>query len=163
MTDLVDVLRFAIDRHGGHTRKDDVTSFVLHPIAVATLLRRHGYSGDVLNAALLHDTIEDTSTTRDEIRELTNDRVADLVWKLTKRRRHRWSDYLERIRGDDEAIAIKLADRICNVRDSLNLKNLDFCRYYLKSTIKNFVPLARGTVFEKEMGEAVRDLIRKVG
>lgn len=123
--DLLAAVAFAADKHRLHKRKDeDASPYINHPIQVAEVLARVGgmTEREVLLAALLHDTIEDTETTREELAERFGPKVAELVVavsddkSLEKQERKRLAiehgPHLSR-----EAKLIKLADRICNARD----------------------------------------------
>ena len=95
-----------------------------HLARVAGTLRRFGVDDPVLLAAAwLHDTVEDTETTIDDIRREFGDDIADLVWRLTdepgknRKERHRLTHI--KIRGRPEAVRVKLADRIANVESAL--------------------------------------------
>jgi (p)ppGpp synthase/HD superfamily hydrolase len=95
-----------------------------HLARVVATLRRFGVDDPVLLAAAwLHDTVEDTEVTEDDIRREFGDDVGDLVWRLTdeaggnRKERHRLTHL--KIRGRPEAVRVKLADRIANVESSL--------------------------------------------
>lgn len=62
-------LKFAARKHRGQYRKDNVSPYINHPIDVADLLARVGgvHDVEVLQAAILHDTVEDTDTSEDEL------------------------------------------------------------------------------------------------
>jgi len=76
---------FGTDRHRHQRRKDEAASpYINHPIALAELLSSAGVSDEVvLLAALLHDTVEDTATTFDELEEHFGKRVAGIVREVT--------------------------------------------------------------------------------
>lgn len=122
---LLAAVHFAAEKHRLQTRKDeDESPYVNHVIQVAEVLARVGgvTDLDVLVAAVLHDTVEDTRTTREELAECFNERVASLVQKvsddktLSKEERKRLAvEHAPEL--PFEAKLIKLADRICNVRD----------------------------------------------
>lgn len=78
-----EALAFAAERHHGQRRDSDFAPFILHPLEVAVLLRNRGYPDDVVAAGLLHDAIEDTDATVDELRERFGARVAELVSALS--------------------------------------------------------------------------------
>ena len=94
--------------------------YIEHPIAVAALLDEHGYGDEVLAAALLHDVVEDSETTLDELREEFGDEVAGLVGALTDDEsidyyRERKAEHRERVAAaDGEALAIYGADKLTN-------------------------------------------------
>lgn len=72
-------IHFAARKHHGHLRissePDKPLPYIVHLFSVALLVAEDGSGDDVVAAALLHDTIEDTQTTREEIAEAFNDRV----------------------------------------------------------------------------------------
>lgn len=129
-SDLGLVLRaaqFAAHKHREQRRKDaGETPYVNHPIALAEVLHSDGGVRDpvTIAAALLHDTIEDTKTTYDELRGAFGDEVADVVMELTdvkflgKRSRKRLQ-VARAGRASDRAKLVKLADKIANLRDLL--------------------------------------------
>ena len=80
-------LAYACQAHAGQTRNSGAgeTPFIEHPIAVAERLAEHGYSEDVLAAALLHDVVEKTDADRDELEDRFDHAVAALVDALTER------------------------------------------------------------------------------
>jgi flavin-binding protein dodecin len=95
-----------------------------HLARVVANLRNYGVTDPVLLAAAwLHDTVEDTATSVEDIRREFGDDVADLVWRLTdepgKNRKERHHLTHVKIRGRPEAVRIKLADRIANVESSI--------------------------------------------
>lgn len=124
-TGLLAALSFAAEKHRQQRRKDSFgTPYINHPIAVAGLLARVGAVDDliVLQAAILHDTIEDTSTTREELDARFGMEVRRLVEELTddkslpKPERKRLQ--IEHARHlSSGAKQIKLADKICNIGD----------------------------------------------
>ena len=124
-TQLLKALAFAADKHRHHRRKDaEASPYINHPIAVATVLAAEGDLTDesTLLAAALHDTVEDTQTTFVEIEEHFGPDVAGLVRELTddkslgKAERKRLQ--IEHARESSTlAKQLKIADKICNVRD----------------------------------------------
>ncbi len=95
--------------------------YVEHPVTVAARLDEHGYRDEVLAAALLHDVVEDSETTLDELRELFGEDVAGLVGALTDDEsidsyRERKVEHRERVAAaQPEAMAIYGADKLTNV------------------------------------------------
>jgi guanosine-3',5'-bis(diphosphate) 3'-pyrophosphohydrolase len=122
---LLRALAFAAHKHRDQRRKDpEASPYINHPIALADVLVNEGAVRDVevLCAALLHDTVEDTATTLQELQEVFGARVARIVaevtddQKLPKAERKRLQ--VERAAGlSPEAKLVKLADKICNLRD----------------------------------------------
>lgn len=85
-TRLERALRRAAEWHAGQTRKGSATPYVTHAFAVAWLLDRFGFDEDVLIAGLLHDAVEDTDATLEEIAAAFGPRVADLVGHCSERK-----------------------------------------------------------------------------
>jgi len=94
--------------------------YVEHPMRVASLLDEHEYRQEVLAAALLHDVVEDSETTLEELRAEFGDEVAGLVGALTDDEsidsyRERKTEHRERVAAaDGEAMAIYGADKLTN-------------------------------------------------
>jgi len=122
---LLRSLAFAAHKHRDQRRKDaEASPYINHPIALAEVLAGEGgvTSAEVLAAALLHDTIEDTATTGDELRREFGARIAAMVEEVTddqalpKAERKRLQ--IEHAAGLSQgAKLVKLADKICNLRD----------------------------------------------
>ena len=116
---------FAFEQHRGQKRleAEGQVDYIVHPLRVAEHLRRLARCEDVevLCAAVLHDTIEDSGTRYDELAEAFGDRVARIVVELTNDSRlpkaERHEDMLRRMATTSpEARLIKLADRYDNLR-----------------------------------------------
>lgn len=122
--DILQALAFAAERHAKQRRKDAAASpYINHPIAVANALATAGIDDPItLCAALLHDTLEDTATTADELRCLFGDAVADVVLELTddkslpKGERKRLQ-IAHAAAKSERARLVKLADKISNLHD----------------------------------------------
>ena len=125
ITLLLKAISFAAHKHKNQRRKDAVASpYINHPIALASVLREEGevVDPDVRASALLHDTIEDTETTHDELRGQFGDEIADIVAEVTDTK---WVEKTVRKRlqiskaatSTQGAKLVKLADKICNLRD----------------------------------------------
>jgi GTP diphosphokinase / guanosine-3',5'-bis(diphosphate) 3'-diphosphatase len=122
---ILAALQFAARKHRDQRRKDlEASPYINHPIALANVLWGEGHVHDpaVICAALLHDTIEDTETTAGEIRNLFGEKVAHIVeevsddMELDKPTRKRLQvEHAPHI--SHEAKLVKLADKICNLRD----------------------------------------------
>jgi (p)ppGpp synthase/HD superfamily hydrolase len=121
---LLDALDFAAERHVQQRRKGhESVPYINHPIRVARILAGADvHDPEILMAALLHDTIEDTSTTADELSERFGGRVAHFVEEVsddkTLRKSERWQRQIERAPGLSEgARQIKIADKLANIAD----------------------------------------------
>lgn len=131
---LLRALTFAAHKHKNQRRKDaDDTPYINHPIQVAHLLSELGGETDIilLVGAVLHDTVEDTQTTPEELRDLFGQEIADLVADVTddkslpKEERKRLQ-ILHASHKSERAKKLKLADKICNVRDILSSPPADW-------------------------------------
>ena len=122
---LMKALAFAAAKHKDQCRKDaNASPYINHPISLANILCNEGHISDidVICGALLHDTIEDTDATADEMEAAFGKRIRDLVMEVTD---DRSLPKLERKRLQvehaphlsDEAKLVKLADKISNLRD----------------------------------------------
>lgn len=111
-------LAFAKHYHNGQFRKSG-ESYVSHPIAVAEMVADYIFKSDVLVAALLHDTVEDTELTLSEIESEFNPRVAQMVERLTRKvdpvtgKKMSAGECLIKAHelGDVESVLIKMIDR----------------------------------------------------
>jgi len=125
---LLQAVSFAAEKHRLQRRKDrDASPYINHPIALASLLTTVGGVDDVvvLQAALLHDTVEDTDTSYEELIQHFGRRVADVVMEVTDdknlEKSRRKALQIEHAPGASlEAALVKLADKICNLRDIVN-------------------------------------------
>lgn len=124
---FVKAVAFAAEKHRNQRRKDaDASPYINHPIALVNVLANEGGVRDetVLIAAVLHDTIEDTETTAQELRGLFGPVVTSVVLEVTddkslekQERKQRQIDHAPHI--SNEAKLVKLADKISNLRDLL--------------------------------------------
>ena len=125
---LLKALAFAADKHRNQRRKDEAASpYINHPIAVSNILCNEGHVTDlnVLCGALLHDTVEDTETTAEELASEFGQEISDIVMEVTDDKslgkQERKQLQIEHARHlSDPAKLIKLADKISNLRDITN-------------------------------------------
>ncbi len=110
--------------HRGQTRKSG-DAYITHPLAVATILAELGMTPSTIAAALLHDTVEDTTYSLEELRRDFGDEIAMLVDGVTKLDKVTYGDaaQAETVRKmvvamarDIRVLVIKLADRLHNAR-----------------------------------------------
>ena len=122
---VLKAVEFAAHKHKNQRRKDASASpYINHPIALARILREEGGADDpaVIAAALLHDTVEDTDTSYQELRGQFGAKVAEMVAEVTDTK---WLQKGARKRlqiskaskASDGARLVKLADKIANLRD----------------------------------------------
>ena len=127
-TIILKATEFAADKHRGQSRKDAAnTPYINHPVAVAHLLSDYAdiRVANVIVAALLHDTVEDTDTTVDDIEELFGRVVRDIVIEVTddkslpsERRKQLQIEHAGSL--SHAARLVKLADKICNLQDIIS-------------------------------------------
>jgi len=134
--------------HDGQMR-DEGTPYILHPIRVATVLSEELalYSCELTCAALLHDVVEDSDVTRDEIEAEFGHTVARIVWLLTKLPEVSLPAYLAAIEqaSDIKAPVVKLCDRLDNLRFLMRSPRAEKKRRYIKTTEQYYLPIAART------------------
>jgi (p)ppGpp synthase/HD superfamily hydrolase len=120
---LYDAIELAARAHHGQVRKGTEIPYLVHPLAVAGILITAGCPEPLVIAGLLHDTLEDTPTTPEDIRSRFGGEVADLVEGLSEpdktaawevRKAHTLA-HLEH-RATEEMLLISLADKLDNIR-----------------------------------------------
>ena len=119
---LLKAIAFAADKHRHQRRKDaEASPYINHPIEVATVLAVEGQVDDdtTLVAAALHDTVEDTETT---FEELLGREVTDLVREVTDdkslgKMERKNLQIKQAAQSSSRAKQLKIADKICNIRD----------------------------------------------
>ena len=136
----LDAMKFANACHEGinQRRKYSGLPYIVHPATVVAILRTIQHTPAMIQAGWLHDTVEDTGVTHDDIRRAFGDEVATLVEMVTdvskksdgNRAARRAIDLRHLENASSEAAAIKLADIIDNTHDIV-LHDPDFARVYL--------------------------------
>jgi len=124
---FVAAVAFAAEKHRTQRRKDAAASpYINHPIALAQVLSAEGGVVDpvVLCAAVLHDTVEDTETTEAELVAAFGPKIAATVLEVTddktlEKPARKEQQVARAAHSSREAQLVKLADKICNVRDIL--------------------------------------------
>jgi (p)ppGpp synthase/HD superfamily hydrolase len=141
--------KFATIKHLGQKRKDS-SPYIIHPIRVAEIIKQHKKShklNELVSAALLHDTLEDTNTSEQELKIAFGSLVVSLVKELTsdkEKSKINKKEYLttKMLNMSSWALAIKLADRLDNVSDLFSCNDEKFKQKYIKDTdyiLKNLV------------------------
>lgn len=131
---ILRALAFAAAKHKDQRRKDAGASpYINHPIALANVLRNEGGINDpkVICAALLHDTIEDTETTEAELRQHFGKAIARIVLEVTDDKtllkpERKLKQIENAAHASRRAKLVKLADKICNLRDILTSPPADW-------------------------------------
>jgi len=157
--ELVDkAVEYAREKHKNQARKDG-SPYIIHPLAVAQIVAEMGLDVDAILGALLHDCIEDTDASHDEIARLFGNSVAELVEGVTKLTRANFSSteqaQMENLRKmfmamskDIRVVLIKIADRLHNMRTmqyQTPEKQIKKCR----ETMDIYAPLAHRLGMQK--------------
>ena len=128
MTVFEEAIAFAVSRHEGMTRKSGRMPYILHPMEAAVIAGTMTDDEEVLAAAVLHDTVEDTATAPEEIERLFGARVAALVASETENkhpeltREESWqirkAESLEKLKNaaDPGVRILWLSDKLSNMR-----------------------------------------------
>ncbi len=155
-------VRFAFEyanEHHGHQLRKSGDPYIIHPIAVAELINELGLDLDSIVAALLHDCIEDTNSTHDEIARLFGLEVANLVDGVTKLTRIQYTSkedaQMENLRKmfmamatDVRVILIKLCDRLHNMR-TLQYQSTPKQKEKALETMEIYAPIAHRLGMQK--------------
>lgn len=128
MKRILQAAHFAALKHSRQRRKNrDATPYINHPIEVAAHLSNVGevVDEDILIAALLHDTIEDTETSKEELEELFGARIAGIVVECTddkslEKAERKRLQIVHAPHRSPEAKMVKIADKTCNLRSILS-------------------------------------------
>lgn len=118
---------FAVNAHRGQLRKGTNTPYILHPMEAAAIVGSMTDDDEVIAAAVLHDTVEDTAATIEEIRERFGDRVAELVAAESENKREdkpaastwkiRKEETIEHLKTAPKEVKIlTLGDKLSNIR-----------------------------------------------
>ncbi|WP_353894579.1 bifunctional (p)ppGpp synthetase/guanosine-3',5'-bis(diphosphate) 3'-pyrophosphohydrolase [Proteinivorax hydrogeniformans] len=137
--------------HSGQKRESG-DSFIVHPLEVATILTKLEMDVDTIAAALLHDVVEDTSVTIEEVKQQFGSRIAQLVDGVTKLKKINFKSKEEQqaesfrkmfmaMATDIRVIIIKLADRLHNMR-TLSYCSEEKQKRMAKETMDIYAPLA---------------------
>lgn len=128
MDKVTKAIKFAADAHDGMARKKDKTPYILHPLEAAVIVGSMTEDRDVICAAVLHDVVEDTDITIEEIEENFGSRVRALVQSETEDKRAelppestwriRKEESLEELAncGDRDVLILWLSDKLSNMR-----------------------------------------------
>ena len=114
-------IEFATKKHSGQLRKATAIPYILHPLEVLQILYSMRVDTNLMIAGVLHDTVEDTDTTLDEIREIFGDDVAMLVASNTEDKSKSWDERKshtinELATANDRVKMLIMADKLSNIR-----------------------------------------------
>ena len=165
--------KYAKQQHSNQTRSDG-TPYFEHPKQVARFLQQYKKSSNMdalVQAALTHDTIEDTDTTAEDLHKLFGGLVASLVQELTSDKEEIKStgkaEYLAKKLEtmSNYALAIKLADRLSNVQDITTAKTPAWRQKYRKETefmLNNLERKRKLTGSQKRLVKAIREKLKEL-
>lgn len=113
---------YALKKHAGQKRKGKNVPYIVHPLEVMNILYRMGADTDLLIAGVLHDTVEDTDATIEDIAQKFGDDVAELVAHHTEDKSLSWEERKERsckalIGASKRVQMLVLADKLSNIRE----------------------------------------------
>ena len=151
-------IAYANEKHK-HQKRKDGSPYIIHPLAVASIVAEFGLDTDAILASLLHDCIEDTDASHDDISSQFGETVAELVEGVTKLTRANFSSteqaQMENLRKmfmamskDIRVVLIKIADRLHNMRTmqyQTPAKQISKCR----ETMDIYAPLAHRLGMQK--------------
>ena len=149
---------YARDKHI-HQRRKDGSPYITHPLAVAQIVAEMHLDSESIMAALLHDCIEDTDATHEEIAKLFSPAVAELVEGVTKLTRVQYiskeKEQMENLRKmlmamskDIRVILVKIADRLHNMR-TMDYQTAEKQKQKSLETMEIYAPLAHRLGMQK--------------
>lgn len=160
MNPIIKAINFAEEAHCGQFRKNGTTPFIVHPLRVYSIIENWYWESpstglNVKIAAVLHDVIEDTKYTKEDISAEFGDDVANLVWQVTKeghgKQGHK--DYCAKLKlASEDAVSIKYADILDNIYD-LDFKDTKFCNYFFNKVGDYLLVLPRWSYFTQEISK----------
>ena len=155
---IEEAIAYANEKHK-HQKRKDGSPYIIHPLAVAAIISEFGLDTDAILASILHDCIEDTDASHDDIASRFGETVAELVEGVTKLTRANFSsseqEQMENLRKmfmamskDIRVVLIKIADRLHNMRTmqyQTPAKQVIKCR----ETMDIYAPLAHRLGMQK--------------
>ncbi|MGM9522457.1 MAG: RelA/SpoT family protein [Oscillospiraceae bacterium] len=157
-TKIREAFEFARDSHGGQLRKDG-SLYITHPLAAAVIVAEMGLDEESVISAILHDCIEDTPVTHEDIAKHFGESVADIVEGVTKLTRvvytSKEEEQMENLRKmllamarDIRVILIKMADRLHNMR-TMEYQSEEKQREKALETMEIYAPIAHRLGMQK--------------
>ncbi len=179
-------INFAVEKHStvknpdgtiGQKRKGSNLPYIIHPIEVWQILRNNDCSVEVQVAGLLHDTLEDTNATPEEIKEAFGEEILSLVLTESEDKSKTWKERkqhtIDALANDSiETMQVCCADKLSNCRAQLydykqigdalfdrfnKLSTPELQAWYYKSIVKALAPL-KGMKMYDELCEVVKEL-----
>lgn len=116
-------LKFAYKKHTGQTRKITNEKYFFHPIEVSLKVAQYTTDEDTIVAAILHDTLEDTDTSEDEIKSIFGENILNIILECSEKDKSKeWKTRkIQMLKSystlSKEACLIILSDKICNLNN----------------------------------------------
>lgn len=157
---------FAAIAHKGQSYGDE--PYLYHLMYVVSVLERFGFDDDhLLAVAWLHDVVEDTDVTLEEVKELSDGRISALVGLVTDKegdnRRERHEKTYPHIGDDPEATVVKLADRIANVENCILNGKDELALMYLNEHARFLKMICRDREQFRPMWDHLDQLFNTIG
>ena len=147
---------FAAEKHKGQKRAGGA-DYITHPLEVARRLKDALYPIEYAITGVLHDVLEDTDATEEDILRLGGEEVLKAVKLLTKTEGYNMQTYMAGIASNDIARMVKSADRIHNLECSV-LRPIDFRLKYMHETENWFMGLDEGSRLDTTIEETYEEL-----
>jgi len=172
-------IRFATEKHASQTRKGSGLPYIIHPMEVWMILRNNNCSINVQVAGILHDTLEDTDATPEEIKNLFGDEILSLVQTESEDKSKTWKERkqhtIDALAHDSiETMQVCCADKLSNCNAQLydfkqigdglferfnKQSNPELQAWYYKSIVEALKPLAGMKMYE-DLSKTVAELYK---
>ena len=147
-------LEFAKVKHKGQKRIGGA-DYITHPIAVSEIVKKQGFDENYQIAALFHDLLEDSDATEEEILKYGNHQILEAVTLLTKKKGYNMAEYVNAIKQNPIAFAVKAADRLHNLNCAI-VTDEEFKRKYILETVDWYLD------FSSDIRKAVKRLAQSL-
>ena len=153
-----EAILFATKAHEGQVRKVNKMAFVLHPLAVGCLLADMDEKEEVIVAGILHDTVEDTEVSLDDIKQSFGKHVADLVDGCSENKALSWQE-----RKEETIEFLKIAsEEVCIITCADKVHNISVSVQGIQEKGKEFFkPFNKGYDDQKWYYEKIKDVLGK--
>ena len=158
MSILYNSILLSISKH--RYQKYGDKPYIDHLFNVYLLCSKYSRSENIMASAMLHDVLEDTDTDPEEISIISKD-VLDICLLLSKKHN---KEYYKNISVNEEACFVKIADRVCNIRESIENRNLRMILKY-KDEIDKFKLLENSftkDIYQNEFIPIASDLVNGI-
>ena len=152
---LAKAIAFAADKHKEQLRKDG-TPYIYHPLKVAELVKNEGHSIKCQIVAILHDVLEDTDASEEDIRSFGED-VLVAVKLLTRLPGTPENVYVEGILENPMATIVKNADKLHNIKDAGTISDIKWSKKYIQKS-----KLYYEGKFSKELDATIEEALKSL-